>query len=125
MEEKKKKCCMAVSLISLLQYTVFFLSFVICLCIQPGLDNMPSISQVGARQAVYEILREMRCCNMAGLTDKPPSTAQSQTRESWLAACRRSLVLLTQSLHLTQPHIYKSLLWRDASDWLRFFNVCV
>lgn len=35
--------------------TQCFLSFVICLCIQPGLDNMPSISQVGARQAVYEI----------------------------------------------------------------------
>ena len=28
--------------------TQCFLGFVICLCIQPGLDNMPSISQVEA-----------------------------------------------------------------------------
>lgn len=33
----------------------------------------------------------------AGLTDKPPTIAQSQTRESRSTACRRSL--LTHSLH--------------------------
>ena len=45
------RTCSALSLISLT--TVHnVLSFAICLCIQPGLDNMPSISQVGARQAV-------------------------------------------------------------------------
>lgn len=37
---------------NLINYSTVFLSFVICLCIQAGLDNMLSISQVGARQAV-------------------------------------------------------------------------
>lgn len=51
---------------------------------------------------------------MAGLTDKPPSIAQSQTRESWSTAYRHSLVLLTEPPPCTQQHLDKFL---QKDDW--------
>lgn len=52
---------------------------------------------------------KMWCCNMAAFTYKPPSVAQSQTRESWSTACGRLLALLTLSLLPARNHVYTGL----------------